>query len=279
VLAIQSEPVAPAPGETTELVPLVYLPPGDAVASMSWSWCPFAGAAEDGYPCLITEAELAELGGQPGSEIPPYDLGTGETASFEHSLDPDLLDAVCEGVADQPQLLDCEGGFPVQLKLTVTSESGAQVDSVRTLRLRFSEEHEPNLNPWVEGLMAVVEDDEQEIGDEPTVTLPRREETVIRAEVPAEVIESYTGTDEEGEPEERVEQLILTWFVESGDTESERTAFIDDVEPLEDAVQNEWEPDGVDDYPRDTSQLFVVVRDDRDGVAWGSGVVTLGDPP
>ena len=56
-----------------------------------------------------------------------------------------------------------------------------------------------------------------------------------------------------------------------------RTTFIDEVEPLEDAVENEWEPDGVDDYPRDTSQVVVVVRDDRDGVAWMSGVVTLGE--
>jgi hypothetical protein len=276
VLAIQNDPVAPAPGETTTLSALLYEPPEDAVATMSWSWCPFAGPAAQGYPCLVTEEELAALNGG-GSPVPAYDLGQGETATFEHSLDPALLDAVCQGTADQPELLDCEGGFPVQIKLTVESEGGAQVDSVRTMRLRFDDSHEPNLNPWVEGLLAVIDDEEQQIGDEPSVTLPRRAETVIRAQVPEDVIESYTGLDDEGEPEERVEQLIFTWFVESGDTKSQRTTFIDEVEPLEDAVENEWEPDGTDDYPRDTSQVVVVVRDDRDGVAWLSGVVTLGD--
>ena len=123
VLAIQSDPVAPAPGETTTLSALLYEPPEDAVASMSWSWCPFAGSAAEGYPCLISEEELAELNGG-DSPVPSYDLGDGETATFEHSLDPALLAAVCEGTADQPELLDCEGGFPVQLKLTVESEGG-----------------------------------------------------------------------------------------------------------------------------------------------------------
>ena len=97
--------------------------------------------------------------------------------------------------------------------------------------------------------------------------------------MPDDVIETYTGLDDQGDPVESVEQLTLTWFVESGDTQSQRTAFIDDVEPLDDASQNEWEPDGETDYPRDTSEVVVVVRDDREGVAWGRGVVTLGDPP
>jgi hypothetical protein len=279
VLAIQSDPVAPAPDETTALVPLVYVPPGDAIASLRWSWCPFAGPANDGYPCLITEKELAELGGGSAEDIPPFDLGEGPTANLTHTLDPALLDTVCRGAADQPELLDCEGGFPVQIKLTARSEDGDEVDTVRILRLRFSDEQEPNQNPTVDGLRAVLEAGEQAIGEEPTVALVRREETVIRADVPAEVIESYTGVDEDGEPEERTEQLLLTWFVESGDTKNQRTTFIDDVESLADATENEWEPDGPDDYPRDTSQIVVVVRDDRDGVAWTSGRVALEEAP
>lgn len=279
VLAIRSEPVAPAPGESTTIDALFYLPPGDSVASVSWSWCPFAGSPADGYPCLITEEELAALNAGSPSEVPSYDLGQGETATFEHSLDPDLLATVCEGTAEQPQLLDCEGGFPVQLKLSLVTEQGHEIDSVRTLRLRFDESHDPNQNPWVEGLRAVLGDAEEEIGDEPSVTVPRREETIVRAQVPAEVIETYTGLDDDGAPEERAEDLILTWFVESGDTKSQRTVFIEDVEPLDDATENEWEPDGTDDYPRDTSEIVVVVRDDRDGVAWMRGMVTLGEQP
>ncbi len=203
----------------------------------------------------------------------------GETATFQHTIDPGLLAAVCAGTADQPELLDCAGGFPVQIKLTVRSQSGEEVDSVRTLRLRFSDEHDPNQNPWAEGLLAVLDGGETDIGSEPTVTLPRSTETVVRAKVPADVIETYTGTDDNGAPEEKLEQIILTWFVESGDTKSMRTTFIDGIEPLEDAVENEWTPDGPEDYPGDTSQIVVVVRDDRDGVAWQTGVVSLRDRP
>jgi hypothetical protein len=279
VLAIRSEPVAPAMGETTNLDALLYVPPDDAVASMSWSWCPFAGPSNAGYPCLISEDDLAALSGDPSAPFPPYDLGEGETASFEHSLDPALLAAACAGAADQPGLLNCDGGFPAQIKLTMRTEQGREVTSVRTLRLRFDDSQEPNQNPSVDGLRAVVGDDDQAIGDEPTVTLPRHDETVVRVAVPPAVIERYTGTDDNGDPEERAERLTITWFVESGDMKFARTVFIEDVEPLDDAEENEWTPDNTLDYAPDTSEVVVVVRDDREGVAWTRGVVSLEASP
>ena len=278
VLAIRSEPVAPAPGESTVLDALFYLPPGDRVDSVTWSWCPFAGSSVDGHPCLITEEDLATLNG--GSPVPSYDLGQGETATFEHTLEPDLLASACELGAEQTvDVIDCSGGFPSVIRLSLVTEQGHEIDSVRNLRLRFDDSQDPNQNPRVEGLSALLGDAEEEIGDEPSVTVPRKEETILRAQVPADVIETYTGLDDEGQPEERSEDLFLTWFVESGDTQSQRTTYIEDVEPLEDATQNEWEPDGPVDYPRETSEIVVVVRDDRDGVAWQRGVVTLGDEP
>jgi hypothetical protein len=279
VLALRSEPAAPGPGETTALDALVYLPPGDTVASYQWSWCPYTGPSTDGYPCLISEDELAELAGD--RDFPPYDLGTEATASFAHTLDPDLLAGVCASAADvgEASLIDCAEGFPARVTLVVRGESGAEIETVRTLHLRFDEDQEPNANPIVTGLRAVLDGDEEVIGEEPTLTLLRNEETVVRADVPEESIESYTGVDDDGAPEERVEELILTWFVESGDTKSERTAFLDGIEPLEDATENEWEPDAVDDYERETSSIYVIVRDDRDGIAWVRGEVALGEAP
>jgi hypothetical protein len=279
VLAVRSDPVAPGPGETTTLDALIHLPPGEAVTSYQWSWCPYTGASSQGYPCLIDEDELAALAGD--DEFPPYDLGTGETATFEHTLDPALLASVCATSAEvgEADLLDCSEGFPARVTLTVRSESGAEIETVRLLHLRFDDEQEPNQNPTVTGLRAVLGANEEEIGAEPTVTLARNQETVVRADVPEEAIESYTGVDDEGEPEARVEELILTWFIESGDMKSQRTVFLDGIEPLSDAVENEWEPDGVDDYDRDTSKIYVIVRDDRDGVAWFGGEVALGEAP
>ena len=83
VLAVQSESAAPATGETTTLTPLLYTTPGESVDSFEWSWCPFPGAANDGYPCLITEDDLAELGEEVG-EVPSFDLGTGSRRWLEY---------------------------------------------------------------------------------------------------------------------------------------------------------------------------------------------------
>jgi hypothetical protein len=249
------------------------------VTSRAWSFCPFAGPANEGYPCLIDEEDLAQLGGGAAASVPPFDLGSGETASLENTIDPAILAAVCAGTPDQPAVVDCEGGFPVQVKLVV-SAGEARITSVRELRLRFAPEHEPNANPTIDGLVAVAAGGEQPLGDTPDTTLLRGEETVIRARVPAEASESFTGLDEDtGEPGPQKERLILSWFVESGDLDTERTAFIDGVVGLEAALENTWEPDAVDDYPRDTSDLFVVVRDSRGGVTWRRGAATLGAVP
>lgn len=278
VLAVQSEPVAPITGETTTLTPLVYTPPDVEVGSYAWSWCPFAGPASEGSPCLVTEEEARELAGGAADTIPPFDLGDEPTATFENTIDPDLLAALCAGVGDVPALTDCQAGFPVQIRLTVTTED-EEIVTVRTLYLRFDEESEPNANPTLDGLAAEIDGEEVALGDTPEVTLPRRQETVITADVPEESSEEYTRVRDDGEVEQRREQLLLTWFIESGDTSDERTVFIDGSVALEDATENAWEPAGEDDYERDESLLLVVLRDGREGVTWRSARVALEPDP
>jgi hypothetical protein len=275
VLALRSEPVAPATGETTTLTPLVYLPPGMAVDRYAWSWCPLPGPASEGYPCLVGEDELAGLGG--GGAIPPYDLGDGETATFENSLDPALLTQVCDGSVDQPALIACDGGFPAQVRLRLTA-GDTTIDVVRQLRLRFRDEDEANANPTIGALTAELDGGDAAIDDDGTVVVRRREEHPIRVDVPDDVVEPYTGRDDDGEPTDARERIILSWFVETGDLDDERTSYVPAVVPeLPDALDNVWEPDPDLDSARDTSELVVVVRDDRDGVAWTRGRVTLGD--
>lgn len=278
VLAIQSEPVAPLTGEEATLTPLVYTPPGTGEVSYQWSWCPFPGAANDGYPCLVTEDEVRELAGAAADSIPPFDLGDQPTALFDNSIEPDLLELLCEGTTEVPSLVNCEGGFPIQLRLTVRS-GDQEVLTVRTLRLRFDPDSEPNQNPSVGGLAAVVGDDEVELGDEPAVDLPRGEETTIRARVDDDEAEPYTGTGDDGEPVAARERLIFTWFIESGDTSDERTVFIDDAVALADASEVEWEPAREDDFPGQVSALILVLRDDREGVSWRQVTAGLEDSP
>jgi hypothetical protein len=111
------------------------------------------------------------------------------------------------------------------------------------------------------------------------VVLPRKVKTVIRADVPFEDAESYLGTTAAGMPGQVLEQLNLSWFVESGDLDDGRTGFIDMVTTFDKAIITKWQPASEKDYPGDTSRLIVVVRDNRGGVAWRGGVVRLGAKP
>jgi hypothetical protein len=218
VLAIQADPPTPAAGEASTFTPLVYTPGEvpDPTLVISWSWCPFAGPAAAGYPCLVTEEQLGMLapggGGGGGGAVPPFDLGTGPTASFTHNVDPALLARLCAGVDGSPQLPDCEGGFPVQVKMIARTDSD-EVMAVRTLRLPVDAAGTPNTNPTIDGLAAVIDDAEQSLSDDPAVTLPRAVDTTIRATVGETAAEGYTGKKPDGTMGGVRETLTLTWFI------------------------------------------------------------------
>jgi hypothetical protein len=91
VLAIQSEPVSPAFGQTTTLTPLVFAQQGEVV-SYAWSWCPLAGPAAQDAPCLVDEKQIA---GILGTSVPKYDLGTGPTATFTNNIPNEWLARLC----------------------------------------------------------------------------------------------------------------------------------------------------------------------------------------
>ena len=74
------------------------------------------------------------------------------------------------------------------------------------------------------------------------------------------------------------EQLTLTWFVESGDTDEERTRWVEDGFRAEKTFENEWTPDRVKDYAPGTARI-VVIRDNRGGVDWRAAAVKLGATP
>jgi hypothetical protein len=91
--------------------------------------------------------------------------------------------------------------------------------------------------------------------------------------------EPYTSVDDLGRVLGTRERLVLTWFVEGGETLYERTSFIDGVIPLDEAARNEWTLPSRADYAGDTAGLWVVVRDERGGVGWLQAGVTLGGAP
>ncbi|MFH0899503.1 MAG: hypothetical protein V2A73_02615, partial [Pseudomonadota bacterium] len=199
VLAIRSEPPAPATGETTTFTPVLYVPEGETIVSYQWSWCLVSGAANDGYPCLVAEAELTKLLGEEGAAtFPSFDLGSDPTATLENSIDPTVLEAMCAGMpgAPSPPPFDCPDGFPAQVRLTVRTAADTEIVAVRRLRLRFDPASEPNANPTLDELVAEVEGSETPIDASATVTLARDVRTIVRARIPVEAAEQYTGRDD-----------------------------------------------------------------------------------
>ena len=134
VLAIKSEPVTPGPGEATTLSSLLYVPEDQSEPELAWSWCPFPGSPDEGYPCETDEHSLGELGEV--LQLPPLELGTGATATLENTLDPEIASLFCQGEADASALPYCDEGFPVQVKLRVKTDQD-EVVAVRKLVLRI----------------------------------------------------------------------------------------------------------------------------------------------
>jgi hypothetical protein len=276
VLALKSEPVAPETGVETTLSAKVYPddPADPTPISYAWSWCPLAGSSSDGYPCLVTEDQVSQWAGAPIS----FDLGAQPTATLKNAFDPSVLQAICAGTLGLPVTVRCTNGLPVNVKLTV-SRDGDSVTAVRTLRLLYAAEPagEKNENPIVSGLFAVIGGVNQPLDAAGTPLLPRRQKTKVG--VDPDVIQSevqiYTGTDDNGQPATLSERLILTWFVETGDTKSQRTELIVGSTTLENATQNQWTPALHRDYPQDTARMIVIVRDDRDGVGWSDGITAV----
>jgi hypothetical protein len=275
VLAIASDPPNPGPGETATLRPLLHVPNGET-PTFAWSWCPVSGNANEGYRCPFTPEQLGMLAG-PGAPPISLDLGTEPTARLPHVVPPEVLQAICSGRfggMTLPAEPDCKVGYPILVKMEVKTPTDTVV-AVRTVNLRFGE-IAANANPTIDGLRAVIGEAEVPIDGQALATLPRDKETVIKALVPPTAAEPLPGRPDQGNRE----RVFLTWFVESGDTRDERTSFIEGLDiPFERPLSNRWEPARKKDYPRDTSRLVVVIRDDRGGVAWTDGVVKLEAQP
>ncbi len=303
VLAIQSEvktqpanasggfQVSPGPGDTATLTPVMFVPEGDVITAWSWRWCPLAGSAFNGYECAFASADEVMM--MTGFTVPDFDLGTEGTASFTNSFPPELIAGLCGGLPGVFAAPNCEGGYPIQIEMRVESMNDPGIDVVSTLRLRIDSpppalppmppNYNPVLDPTQDPLVAlpVFGAGPMPIPDvaDPAVTLERDRATPIVIGLAEDQSEAYSGLDDEGNLSDQRERLTLSWFVESGDMEWEKTAFIQDVEPISDTIRNSWTPAIVREYTPETARVVVVVRDNRGGVTWARGNVRLGASP
>jgi hypothetical protein len=280
VLALVADPPTPGPGETTKLTALSYLPGvgvGEDLPGITykWSWCPFPGTANDGYQCRVTQAQVDMLGG--AASLTPLDLGTGSSASLANSVDPALLTQLCAGVPGQPRLIECDGGFPVQVKVVMTTATDS-ITAVVNVRFRYNGTMTPNARPYIEGLAAEIGKVDVPIGLEPAALLPRDKESIVKAFAPESISESYLGLDDNLQPKQVRERLVFTWFVETGDMDEDHTGFVEGGSLVKN-LRNKWIPAPTDKFAPRVARLVVVVRDNRGGVGWRDGFVYLSEKP
>ena len=165
LLAIQAEPPNPAFGQTTVLLPLVYVPPGEVV-TYEWSWCPVPTNSEDGYRCPVDQAAVDGIAARTGlAGIPPLFLGTTEAIDFTNPFPASLLADLCAGDSattdlflggtsdsQNRQVYDCAvATLSVQVMLTIR---GSVTDTgVVSLRLPSLRERNPDLPEEVEAVV------------------------------------------------------------------------------------------------------------------------------
>jgi hypothetical protein len=277
VLALQGEPVDLRPDGTVTLAPLIYAPPGHGV-TLRWSWCPLPGSRDHGWPCLLDAETLSAALAVP---LPPSDLGTGGTAALA-GLPAVVAGALCAGrVGDMalPLTPRCDRGLPLAIRLEArgTGPDGVtdQLVAFHTLYLR-TDAGPDNRNPSLGGLLLDPDAAALPISDEGTATVALGKPAPLGAVVDDAMAESYVGRAEEGEPADARERLVLTWFVEIGETRFMRTSFQEGIIPWSDATRNRWDlPPAHEAGGATSARLIVVVRDHRGGVGWQSGRLQL----
>src|SRR5690606_32146314 len=229
LLAVRASPPDVAPGEEAVLDALVT-----AEATYRWSWCPvrFGGPALD--QCPISEADLrAVVADAGGGEVPPYDLGDEPTARFHHTLPPELLEAACEGAGEirLPGAASpgrCDGRWEIEIRLVVAA-GDASIAATRRLALIYDEGAVANRNPRIDGGEISVRGAPPFLLDPAAPTTVTREvEYRLLLDIDPSHAEEFERAGADG-PETQKENLVVTWFVEAGEMEQERTGFIEGV--------------------------------------------------
>lgn len=280
LLALQAEPVNPAPGDTTTLTPLVYSPSSATAAlEWSWSWCPLLGQPDDGYLCPISYDDASALLAAAGvtAPVPAFDLGADPTASFTNPFPPDVLATLCaDGFDGQP--VDCTNGFPIRLSVRVTEGAATQLGTT-VVSLPIAAGAVSNANPVPGALSVDLPAGTETLDDAGSVEVPRLKDNVLHVAIDDSQAETYGGSGLDSGTATRRETLLVSWFAERGGFHDARTLFIDGVESLADATSNKWNPPAAREDAAPTSRLIVVVRDDRGGVGWTSATASLEPTP
>ncbi len=247
VLAVRAEPPDAKPGEAITWRALVVTPEGElAEPQASWAFC--------ATPKRLTENGAVSAQCLGGGVRP---IGDGATVSAALPQDACSLFGPEVTSADlRPRDPDVTGGFYQPVRLTVQDGAGPTVAFGMT-RIRcnvgsagaevaaeYQRRYVPNQNPVLLPLEASA----------PLDAVPAGARLELRAPWPESSVESYVTIDvAEQRVVDRRETMRVSWFATAGSFEHDRTG----------TPENAWTaPAGAG-----TVQLFVVLRDDRGGVA------------
>ncbi len=272
ILAIGSEPADLVLGETAEIRALVYDEEERTVA-YQWSWCMSRGGADEGFACNIEEAELQAVWDalDTGVDLPSYDLGTGETASFEMVFEAEQAFGICQALTqDDPEpqlaLFTCLSGLGLSIQLEVTAGSDTVV-GIKEIPVLLDGDQR-NVNPSIgPNFTRTLRGGGELATDEPFETEGIYD---VVADINIDQSETFLPAEREGlpPPEPRGESLFLSWFVTTGSTHrkgEQRTSYFHEGD-IESLTENVW--DMPFDLEDSEARLFLVLRDERDGTSW-----------
>ncbi len=262
LLAVRADLPDLAPGEVATLDALVYSPK-DKEISYQWGWCPWTMGSNFGFECLLTQEDLDQV----GLPLPSLDLGTEPVAAFPYPGPAELVQGLCESFLDgippasRKNFPDCNERMPITITLTV-SDGKDDIVAVKEIDLVVDPTLDLNRNPILVNLAAEKGSETFEMVDGATFTANKDYDLQLEIEEGSDQI--YLGESPEGEPMDRSELLLFTWFYSKGELDNGRTGTVDLGAGLNKALKNIWTtPKKAQDV-----DFIVVARDDRGGVDW-----------
>jgi hypothetical protein len=204
-----------------------------------------------------------------------------------------------QGVNSPIGLFSCGvATFPVQIKVKVTGASGSDV-GVFNVNLPIDEVTPGNQNPIIRGVLDVTDVTPILIDETATVVRPTGSEVKLSADMDESIAEAYldkikltTGEYQKDASGAWVlgptrERITVSWFAEGGESggfEDNFTGFnptaLDANQnpiPFDKARKMTWTAPNKIDYTAATVRLVLVVRDNRGGTAWTTGVIGMGE--
>lgn len=269
VLAVQSDPAEVKPGADTTLHALVVSPDGTLTPDVAWGFCtepaPLSSNNVVGDDCIYGAASLMPRGTDVTVTIPidacsqfgptPPAPEPGEPPRRPH--DPDVT-----GGYYQPEraLAKVDGDQVPAIGLTRIScdLANASLEVVQAYNARYR----ANTNPVIDRVLAQLPG----VADAQPVpaTLPASTAIPLRVRWTAASAETFPVFDPSTrELVDQREAIRVSWFVDGGELESERTGRTED-DP-ETSADNVWTTPEAG-----PAHLWIVVRDTRGGVTYAS---------